>query len=132
MNSKHSPLANTAGFSLVELVVAVVVFAVGALAFAGSTAFINRQTTVADLDSERTAALISTMERIRSTDYDSLTAGSDSIGRYGVSWSVIRSSQSSLVRVITTGPGLGTSPGMGMPVIRPNVADTFIYRVLEP
>ncbi len=132
MEAKQSLLKDTRGFSLVELVVAVVVFAVGALAFAGSTAFLNRQTTVADLDSERTAALISTMELIRATDYDSLVAGSDSVGRFGVAWSVIRSAESSVVRVITTGPGLGTSPGMGMPVIRPNVQDTFTYRVLEP
>jgi len=120
------------GFSLVELVIAVVIFAVGALGFAGSTAFLSRQTTIASLDSERTSALITTIERIRATDYDSLAAGVDSVGRFGVTWSVQQNSTSSLVTVITTGPGLASAPGQGMPVISPMAQDTFFYRVLAP
>jgi len=125
-------MKSESGFSLVELVIAVVVFSVGALGFAGSTAFLSRQTTVASLDSERTSALITAIERIRATDYDSLAAGADSVGRFAVTWSVQQNSASSLVTVITTGPGLASTPGQGIPVISPVAQDTFEYRVLAP
>lgn len=124
--------SSESGFSLVELVIAVVVFAVGALGFAGSTAFLTRQNSVAALTSERNAALITAIERIRSTDYDSLAAGADSVGRYAVTWSVQPSANSALVTIITRGPGLGSTPGQGIPTIRADAADTFAYRVLSP
>ena len=122
----------TEGFTLIELVIAVVILAVGALGYAGTNAYLVRQTTVADLQTERTTALISALERVNSLPYDSVVPGSDSIGRFTVDWSVTTPFPASkLVTFVTTGPGL-TSRGADMPTIQANVADTFTYSVLEP
>lgn len=75
------------GFSMVEVIIAIVVLAVGVLGFAGTTAYIVRQVTLADVMTERSAALQSTIERLQAMDFDSVGYGSDSVGVFGVSWS---------------------------------------------
>ncbi|MGQ0561155.1 MAG: type IV pilus modification PilV family protein, partial [Gemmatimonadota bacterium] len=44
------------GFTLVELVIALVILAVGVLALAGSSGYVTSQVRIADLRSERAAA----------------------------------------------------------------------------
>lgn len=119
-----------AGFTMVEVIIAVVILAVGVLGLGGTTAYIVRQTTLADLMTERAAALQSVVERIQAMDFDSLDSGSDSVGVFSVSWtSTSESSRSKLVTIITTGPGLDGSSVY--PVLTRNVPDTFQHRVLE-
>lgn len=120
------------GFTLVEVIIAIVILAVGVLGMAGATAYIVRQITLADVMTERAVALQSAVERIQAMDYDSVDAGSDSIGVFQVSWtSVEESAQSKLVTVITTGPGLQSTDANPFPVMAPSVPDTFEYRVLN-
>lgn len=119
-----------AGFTIVEIVVAMVILTVGVLGLAGTTMYVVRATTYGDLTTERSAALQSVVERLRSVEYDSVLASSDSIGSFAVSWTVQTASRSKLVRIITTGPGLKTSAS-GPPLIRPSVADTFEYRIMR-
>jgi len=117
-----------AGFSLVELMVALVILAVGVLGLAGVTAFTIQKVTVAELDTKRGAALQTAVEQLRATPLDSLQAGSDTVGAFVVDWTVTDNGTYATAQIVTTGPGLeATSDGDPMPEISAAVADTFTY-----
>ena len=121
------------GFSMVEVIIAIVVLAVGVLGFAGTTAYIVRQVTLADVMTERSAALQTTIERLQAMDFDDVGYGSDSVGVFAVRWSSqSETTQSKLVTILTLGPGLHTSATNPFPMLGPNVLDTFEYRVIKP
>jgi len=119
-----------AGFTVVEVILAMVVLAVGLLGTAGTTLLLVKQTTLADVATERAVALQSTIEGLRSIPFDSVSSGSDSIGAFEISWTV---SQTNLrwkgVDIVTTGPGLQV--GDGFPTIGQSVLDTFSYRIVR-
>lgn len=117
-----------AGFSLVELIVAILILAVGVLALAGSTAFVIRTVTVSDLNTQRAAALQTAVETLRAQPFTSLAAGSDTIAPFVVDWSVSTSGYNArIIEFVTTGPGLQAPGSGGMPVLSPEAADTFRY-----
>ena len=124
-------MRSQSGFSLVELIFAVVILAVGMLGLGGTTAYLTRQATLADLQTERSAALMAAVERVRATEYEDISSLIDSIGHYEVRVYVVTGAQAKALAVVTTGPGLASS-GSGMPILQPNVADTFTYSVLAP
>ncbi len=103
------------GYMMVEVVIAVVILAVGVLGLAGTTAFIARQVTLGEVMTDRAVALQTIVEKIHATPLDSVSAGSDSIGAFVLTWwSVAESSQSRMVSVVTLGPGVESSvPGRG-------------------
>jgi len=118
------------GFTLVEVIVAIVILAVGLLGMAGTTAVVLRQLTVADLSTQRAMALQTTLERLRAIPFDDVVAGSDSVGIFRVNWTVADEFQWKDVQVVTTGPGLGHSSEYQ--VLSPSVADTFTHRLIRP
>lgn len=121
-----------AGFSLVELIVAMMVMSIGVLGLAATTTAFALQVTLGDVKTERAAALQSAVEGLRASDYASVGTGSDSVGRYGVSWSVTDSTgRSKSVRVITDGPGLNQDDGSDVRRMGPHVQDTFTVLVLR-
>jgi prepilin-type N-terminal cleavage/methylation domain-containing protein len=117
------------GFTIVEVIIATVILAVGLLGLAGTTVLIIKQTTLADVTSDRAAALQSTIEQIRSVPFDSVEAGSETSGLYEVAWSITDGNRWKSVEVVTTGPGLVS--GSGFPVISHSVTDTFTYRIIS-
>jgi prepilin-type N-terminal cleavage/methylation domain-containing protein len=117
------------GFSLVEVMVALVILTFGVLGLAATTMHAVRQTTLSEMTTERAAALQSVVEQLRATDYDLLAAGSDSVGLFDMSWTVTNGNRTKLVTIISTGPGLSTASGV--PVVGASVADTFEYRIME-
>ena len=121
------------GFTIVELVIAVIILAVGVLGLAGTTALVVRQVTLADVNTERSAALQTVVERLRAANTTSLAStGSQTIGSYAVSWLVTdSSSMSKTVRVITIGPGLSKDTAAVVPTLGSNVADTFTFVKLK-
>ena len=122
-----------AGFSLVEVVIAVIILAFGVLGLAGTTAFVVRQITLADVNTERSAALQSVLEQIRATSFNSVGTGNRTIGSYYVSWSVTDSTNvTKTVRVISRGPGLNKDTTAAVPMLASNVQDTFNLILLEP
>jgi len=123
-----------AGFSLVELVMAVVVLAFGVVGMATTTLFITRQLTLAEVTTARVTAIQSVMERIRTTPYDSICEGTDTMGAIVVSWSeMAHMDQTKSVRIVTMGPGLvSMSGGQSTPMMSSTVADTVVYRMLRP
>ncbi len=123
--------SSRAGFSLVEVIIAMLVLTMGVLAMAGTTALVVRQTTIAQSTSERAAALQSTIERLRGMDFDSLANGSDSVGPFAVSWTVTGGPPISTVTIVMTGPGLTPVAG-SLPVMSTTAVDSFTYMVVHP
>ena len=127
---KSAPLSQrVAGFSMVEVVIAIVILAIGVLGLAGTTAHIVRQITLADLMTERSVAFQTTIDRIQSLPYDSVVNGTDTVGIFAITWTVTPDgSQNKRVRIVTGGPGLSSGTP---PTNSPAVADTFDFRVLR-
>ena len=123
-----------AGFSLVELVTSLIVLAFGVVGLATTTLFITRQLTLAEVTTARVTAIQSVMERIRTTPYDSICEGTDTMGAIVVSWSeTAHMAQTKAVRIVTMGPGLvPMSEGQGTPMMSSTVVDTIVYRMLRP
>ena len=123
-----------AGFSLVELIMAIFVLAFGVLGLATTTLFVTRQLTLSEVTTARAVAIQSMMERIRSTPYNSISMGGDTIGPIVVSWAVTASTaQTTDVRIVTVGPGqVSLSEGQPIPMLSNAVADTLMFMVLRP
>ena len=117
------------GFTIVEVIIAVVILAVGLLGMAATTVLVVQQTAIADVATERSAALQSTIERIQSMPYDDVVTGSDSVGAFAVTWRVGAGIRWKPVEIVTTGPGSMTREGF--PRLAQSVPDTFSYRIIR-
>lgn len=118
------------GFTIVEVIIAMIVLAVGVVGFAGTTGYIIRQITLADLMTERAAAFQTTIDRIQSLPYGNVAAGADSVGVFYVRWSAVdNGAQDKTVTILTVGPGLDRfAPS---PMLSQGVVDTFVFRILR-
>lgn len=116
---------------MVELVIALIVLTVGLLGMAGTTAWVVRQSTLAQMTSKRTAAVESVVERLRATPYDDLAAGVDTLEGYHLSWTVTSGTRSTEITIFSRGPGLDGSAG-GLPHLTGSVRDSLVYRVGRP
>lgn len=117
---------------MVEVIVAIVILTVGVLGLAGTTGYIVRQVTLANVMTQRSVAQQTVIEKVQAMPFASLSSGTDSVGRYTVTWtSATETIQSKLVTIVTTGPGLQSSAANPFPMMADNVADTFVYRVLN-
>ncbi|HKJ02453.1 MAG TPA: prepilin-type N-terminal cleavage/methylation domain-containing protein [Longimicrobiales bacterium] len=120
------------GFTLVEVIVAIVVLTAGVLALAGATAHVVREVTLADITTERALALQSVVEHVQATSFASVGSGSDTVGNFTLLWgSVAESPTSKLVTVVTSGPGLRTTGAGSFPSLGPQVVDSFAFRVIS-
>ena len=112
--NRQGPHHGRAGFSLVEVIVAMMLLSIGVLGLAATTAVFALQVTLGGVKTERSAALQAAVESLRASDYASVGSGSGTVGRYGVTWSVTDSTDwSKSVRVITDGPGLSQNSSTG-------------------
>ena len=127
-NAFRGPTTTESGFSVVELIVALVLLAVGVLGMAAVTAFTVQNVTAAELATERSQALQSVVEQLRSMPFDSLANGADTVGVFEVSWSVVDNGTYATLTIVTVGPGLAPGTGgAGMPSISGEVPDTSTY-----
>lgn len=119
------------GFTLVELMVALVILTAGLLGLAASTGWVVRQTTFAGAVTDRMAARQSGIEAVRATPIDQVTDGNRTVGRYAVTWTVTETTDDSkTIEVVTEGPGLRSS-GAGLPTMDLTVADTFSFQMID-
>ncbi len=120
------------GFSIVELVVAMLILTVGLLGLAAATGHVIRNTETGRVDTERAQVRQSAVELLRaqadeSFDQNLDTADPIEIGRYEVTWVEIQGGDNSRVFEITiVGPGRGARGAQG------NVTSSFEYRVNRP
>lgn len=126
-------LRDQSGFSLVELMIAVVILTVGILGFASTTGFMFRQSTMAELRVKRMAAVITVVEDLKSQPFASVTSGSGTVGEFSMSWtSAIIDNDTKTVQIISTGPGAKSTAARPMPGTAAHVVDTFTYSMLRP
>jgi len=122
--------ARKSGFTVIEIIVAMVILTIGVLGLAGTTAYIVRQISLSDLMTERAVAFQTIVDRLQSLPYDNVTSGTDQIGAYAVKWeSTPNGSQNKTVMIITQGPGMSTASGA--PFNDPAAIDTFTFRILR-
>jgi len=129
MERPTSTARSRAGFTIIEVIIAMLILTVGLLGLAGATGYMIRTVTLGDLMTERSFAFQSTIDRLQSLPYDSVTTGADTVGVFAVTWSAADDGpQSKTLTLVTVGPGIVR----GSPMIQsPSVADTFLFRILR-
>jgi prepilin-type N-terminal cleavage/methylation domain-containing protein len=114
--------ANANGFTLVEIMVAVVVLAVGMLAMAASTGYISAEVRNSTWSAQRTMAREQVIEQLRATPFDNISTNATAvaIGRYNVTWTVASvggSNNLKQVLVIASGPAYRLGRGAKSTVV---------------
>jgi type IV pilus assembly protein PilV len=102
--------AGRGGFTVIELLVALVVLSVGLLAMASVMGTLILQTRAADIRTERSFAVQQAAERLRAQSFGSITDRAEAdawrVGSYDVWWVVAGgSSTKRQIAVYTKGPG---------------------------
>ncbi|MFW6201266.1 MAG: type IV pilus modification PilV family protein [Gemmatimonadota bacterium] len=123
--------SNRDGFSLVEVVMALVILGFGLLALASAMGYMSEQVRAAELRSERTIAQQNVIERVRATEFDEIADRSETdawdVGAYSFWWSVDGSwSDLRVVELYTKGPAVRAGDG-----VVPEVTDTTIFSVVR-
>ena len=94
------------GFTVVEVLIAVLVLSIGLLGLAASAAVTTRMIGQGQRYSETSAMAAQRFEMLRSQSCASMSAGSASAGRFGVSWAVttVASGRARGVTLVVTSP----------------------------
>ena len=124
--------ANANGFTLVEIIVATMVLAVGMLAMAASTGYISAEIRNSTWNTQRTMAREEVIERLRATPFDNVATNATAvaIGRYNMTWtvsSVAGSQHLKQVIVIASGPAYRLGRGA-----RTTVVDSVAVTLARP
>lgn len=122
------------GFTIVEVLIAIVILAVGMLALATTSIVATTQVKIADLKTERSIAVQHAIERVRAipfADISSLPADSAmQFGSYAVWWDAPPAGYQNrylrTVNVITRGPAYSAGSGW-----QPEVEDTIVVGITE-
>lgn len=119
------------GFTIVEVLIAIVILAVGMLALATTSIFATTQVRVADLKTEESLAVQQIIEQMRSIPFDSLRARTETdaeqVGSFEVWWSLTPQTRFlTEVTLFTKGPGYLSGVGWN-----PTVRDTFVVQIAE-
>lgn len=120
------------GFSLIEVIIAMLILSVGVLAMGGATGYVLSQVRASQLRTDRMTAVHEVTERLRAVDWDDLEAACAgtpfSVPPYTVSCQVSRppgSNNLKRVDLISTGPGYRAGRVQA-------VADTMMMGVARP
>lgn len=123
--------ASSGGFTIVEVLIAIVILAVGMLALATTSIFATTQVKVADLKTEQSLAVQQMVEMLRAMPFDSVLSRTEAsaydAGSYDV-WYTVTSPSRYLknVTLFTKGPGYRSGLGW-VPLAR----DTFSAQITE-
>lgn len=127
--SEHGNAQN--GFSLVEVIIAMLVLSFGLLAMAASTGYIATQQRSTTWDTQRNLARQQVIEQLRSTIFTNVTTNTTgrSFGPYTVRWTVTNlTSTERRVQLVTTGPAYRQAGGSPITT----VVDTAVIRIASP
>lgn len=119
------------GFSLVEVVVAMLVLSFGLLAMAASTGYVATQLRSTTWDTQRTLARQQVIEQLKSTVFANVTTNTTgvTIGSYTIRWNVTNvSGAQRSVQLITSGPAYRASSR----ATRVTVVDTSTVTIASP
>ena len=118
------------GFSLVEVIIAMIVLTVGLLALASSTGYISAEIRNSTWTTQRAFARNEIVERLRSIPFDSVaTSGTATpVGRYNMTWtSTDVNNNLKAVLVIASGPSYRMGRGA-----RVTIVDTTSINIIRP
>lgn len=127
----RAPESTSNGFSLVEVIVAMLVLSFGLLAMAASTGYISTQLRSTTWDTQRNLARQQVIEQLRSTVFTNVTTNTTgrTFGSYTVRWNVTNlSSSERRVQLITTGPAYRQVGGSPIST----VVDTATIQIASP
>ena len=125
-----APKAGANGFSLVEVIVAMMVLTFGLLAMAASTGYVFNQLRSTAFDTQRQLARQQVVEQMRGMFWDSIpsTAQTTTVGRYTMIYQGTTIANGiKQVRIITQGPAYRARQGA-----RTTVSDTINVDVVRP
>lgn len=117
------------GFSLVEVIVAIVVLSVGMLAMAASTGYIAAEVRSSTFNTQRSVARRQLIEELRAMPFDNVTTtGTRTIGMYSLTWQAASvNTNLKSVLVIASGPGVRSTRGG-----REAIVDTAFVQIARP
>ncbi len=113
---KYGDVGGRDGFSVVEVIIAMVVLSFGVLAMAAMSSHLLMQIRIADSQTERAAAVQQVVEQLRAMPYETLqtreSGSAGTIGSFDIEWER-RTTDANLTRidVYTTGPGYRSGEG---------------------
>ena len=109
MSTRATDLGSEAGTSLVEVIVAMVIFAIAVLAAAQHGVVARQQARTAEMITEAAAAAEYQLETLRGMDFDSVTSSADTVYGYPMSWAVTGTDPKVVVLTVSRPAGVGTS-----------------------
>ena len=97
-------MSDRRGFTIVEVVIAIVIFSLGILGLVGTAASVTRM--VARSQQQNKAATLSAnrLEILRATRCASMAGGSATDGRYSIAWTVADTGQAKKVTITVSMP----------------------------
>lgn len=127
-------MSDRSGFSLVELVVAMLILTVGLLGMAGATAYVIQRTALSELDTQRAAALQGVIETLRARPFDEVESGERTLDALTVEWesdpSGATDQRTKMLTIVVGGPGRRVGSGSRF-ALSATVVDTFTYRLIR-
>ena len=126
------PTTVRGGFSLVEIIAAIMILSTGLLAMAASMTFIAAQLRSSSFDTQRNLARQQVIEQLRGTVFANVNTSSTgvSVGHYTVRWNVTPMAGNAIRRVqlITLGPAYRSQQEGA----RTMVQDTVMFEIVNP
>ncbi len=107
MSTRTRTSGPEAGVSIVEVLIALIVFTVGALSAAQHTLAARQQARAGEIITESAAAAQYQMETLRSLPPDSLESGADTVWGFPISWTVSGTAPKVVILVIERPSVLG-------------------------
>lgn len=121
----------SAGFSLVEVMIALVILVFGLVSLAQASVLMVNQVNVSDVRTERVVARYTAVEQLRALPFNNVTGGTTTVGDFTMRWRVAGTTDNSrLIELVTSGPG--TRAGTTPPVVTTGVVDTISFRIIRP
>ena len=119
------------GFTIVEVLIAIVILAVGMLALATTSIFATTQVKVADLRTEQSLAVQQVVEMLRAMPFANVVnraeGSAEQVGSYDIWWTVATQGRFlKQVTLFTQGPGYEGGTGWV-----PEARDTFVVEIAE-
>lgn len=131
MKRSRNPEPN--GFSLVEVIIAMLILTLGILAMASSTGYVFTRIRDSGRGTERVIARQQVIERLRALPYDSIKtrdeSAADRIGAFKLWWAVEAPLATNMKKITVFSEGPGHVSGKGW---QSAVRDTFVITAFEP
>lgn len=120
------------GFSIIELIVALVILSLGLLSLAATSSYLAANIRVADLQTQRSAAIQHSVEQLRAMPFDAVSSLNRNsawrVGEFNVWWDVIPVNNNlKTVRIISelAFPAAPATQGAA-------AQDTFVLHIVRP